>query len=223
MHERSLQFKTMLAGAVLGALALGGCRSNERSTAGMTTAAAGSRTADTSPATGMPTGMAASDSVRTKADTGPALSDANIVALLDEANKADSAAGALASKRAASGDVKEFAAMMMSDHHALRVQGQKVAKQLNITPQPPAHDPVAMLARAEMDTLKAAGKGAQFDRAYIEQEVAAHKAVLDLAGKAHGETNTPQLKALIEQAKPIVERHLDRAETLQKQVGKPHA
>jgi predicted outer membrane protein len=74
-----------------------------------------------------------------------------------------------------------------------------------------------------MDTLHAAGKGAQFDRVYIEQEVAAHKAVLDLAGKAHDATNTEQLKTLIEKAKPVIERHLDRAETLQKQLGKPHA
>jgi putative membrane protein len=213
----------MLAGAVLGALVLGGCRSNERSTAGTTTTATGARTADTSPAAGMPMGMATSDTARAKADTGAALSDANIVALLDEANKADSAAGAFASKRAASRDVKAFAAMMMSDHHALRVQGQKLAKQLNITPQPPANNPVAGLARAEMDTLRAAGKGAQFDRAYIEQEVVAHKAVLDLAGKAHSETNTAQLKALIEKAKPLIERHLARAEALQKQLGKPHA
>src|SRR5689334_1859362 len=104
MQERSLQSRMLLAGAVLGALVLGGCRSNERNAAGKTTTAAGARPADTSPAVGMPTGMATSDTARARADTGAALSDANIVALLDEANKADSAAGAFASKRAANGE-----------------------------------------------------------------------------------------------------------------------
>ena len=59
----------------------------------------------------------------TKATTTPkgGLTDTNIVALLDEANKADSAAGALAVKKATNADVKAFARLMMSEHHALRV------------------------------------------------------------------------------------------------------
>jgi hypothetical protein len=55
------------------------------------------------------------------------LSDPNIVALLDEANKADSAAGSYALGKATSPDVKAFAKLMMSEHHALRLQGQRLA------------------------------------------------------------------------------------------------
>jgi putative membrane protein len=167
--------------------------------------------------------MARTDTASGVSAEGGALSDPNIVALLDEANKADSAAGALALKKATSPDVKAFAKLMMGEHHALRVQGQQLAKRLNITPQPPANDPVQAAAQSEMAALNAAPKGAAFDRTYIDQEVAIHKAVLDLADKAHGATQNEELKKLIEQAKPVIERHRDQAEEIQKKLGKPSA
>jgi len=152
-----------------------------------------------------------------------ALTDPNIVALLDQANKADSAAGAYAVTKATSPDVKAYAKLMMSEHHALRLQGQQLAKKLNVTPEPPANDPVKAAAESEMAALKAAPKGPQFDRTYIEQEVAIHKAVLDLAEKAHDATENQELKGLIEKAKPVIEKHRDRAEEIQKKLGKPTA
>jgi putative membrane protein len=205
---------TMMGAALLGTLAAGACKSK---TNNPDTGAATDTAATTS-------GMAATDTTRGAATnaTGSSgtLTDANIVALLDEANKSDSAAGAYALSRAHDAGVKGFAKMMMGEHHALRVEGQALAKKLNITPQPPANDPVQAAGKTEMDSLQAAGKGATFDRAYIDQEVGIHKAVIDLAQKAHDETQNAQLKALIEKAKPTLQKHLDRAESLQKTLGK---
>jgi len=149
-----------------------------------------------------------------------ALSDANIVALLDEANMADSAAGAYAVTKATSPDVKAFAKLMMGEHHALRAQGQQLVKQLGITPQAPADDPLPDAAKGEMTALKSTPKGAQFDRMYIEQEINVHKAVLDLLDKSHDAAQNEQLKALIEKAKPVIEKHKDRAEEIQNKLGK---
>jgi putative membrane protein len=166
--------------------------------------------------------MASSDTGR-MASAGGGLSDANIVALLDEANMADSSAGAYAVTKATSADVKAFAKLMMGEHHALRAQGQQLAKRLNVTPEPPSSDPLKPAAQSEMAALKGATKGAAFDRTYIEQEIGVHKAVLDLAGKAHDAAQSPELKKLIEQAKPVIEKHLARAEEIQKKLGKPTA
>jgi putative membrane protein len=152
-----------------------------------------------------------------------ALTDPNIVALLDEANVADSAAGAYALGKATDPEVKAFAKLMMREHHALRTQGRQLAKSLNVTPEPPANDPLKPAAASEMAALKAAPKGAQFDRTYIEQEVGIHKAVLDLAEKAHTAAQNEELKKLIEQAKPVIQKHLDRAEELQQKLSKPSA
>ena len=153
----------------------------------------------------------------------PELTDANIVALLDEANMADSAAGSFALKKATNPEVKAFAKLMMGDHHALRAAGQQLAKKLSVTPQPPSDDPVRGLAESEMAALRAAPKGPAFDRTYIDQEVAAHKAVLDLAEKSHEAAQNEELKKLIEQAKPVIEKHLDMAQQIQEKLGKPSA
>ena len=154
--------------------------------------------------------------------SGPAagtLSDANIAALLDEANKADSAAGAVAVKKAAGAEVKRFAREMMGEHHALRVAGQAAAKKAGITPELPANDPVAPLAQGEMGVLDSTAAGPAFDRAYIEQEVAAHRAVKDLLETSKGSAQSADLKAVIEKATPIVDRHLSEAEKLHEKLA----
>jgi putative membrane protein len=171
------------------------------------------------PATTDSAKMTPADTSSTSPDKS-ALTDPNIVALLDEANKADSAAGAFAIGKVTSPGVKAFAKMMMSEHHALRVQGEALAKKLNIITQPPADDPVKKAGETEMTALRSAKKGAMFDSTYIDQEVTIHKAVLDLAGKAHDDTKTDELKKLIESAKPTIQKHLDRAQELQKTLGK---
>lgn len=179
---------------------------------------------------GADTTSGAAESPATQADTAPsasaasgALSDPNIVALLDEANMADSASGAYAVTKATNPEVKAFAKLMMGEHHSLRLQGQQLAKKLNVTPEPPADDPLKPAAESEMAALKAAPKGAQFDRTYIEQEVAIHKAVLDLVEKAHGAATNEELKRLIEQARPVIQKHLDKAQEIQKKLGNPSA
>jgi putative membrane protein len=149
-----------------------------------------------------------------------AWSDANIVALLDHANKADSTAGAVAVKKATNPEVKRFARLMMSEHHALREQGEQLAKKLNVTPEPPANDPVTQLASAETSALESAPKGPAFDSTYIDQEIRAHEAVLDLAGRAHDSAQNPELKALIEKARPVIEKHLSQAKEIQGKIKK---
>ena len=147
------------------------------------------------------------------------LGDSNIVALLDEANMADSAAGAVALKKATNPDVKAFAKLMMAEHHAMRVAGQELAKQLGVTPKLPERDPLAGYTRNEMDALKKTAKGAEFDRTYIDHEVSIHQAVLDFANQARVTTQTAELRALIEKAVPVIKKHLDQAQEIQKKLG----
>jgi putative membrane protein len=190
------------------ALALGACNNHR------------DRDAAANPPSGAETGALPADTAApTSAPAAPAeLSDANIVALLDHANAADSTAGALAATKATNPQVKQFAKLMMSEHHALRKQGADLAKKLGVTPEPPANDPVTALAQSETQALQSAPKGAEFDKTYIDQEVTAHEAVLDLAGKAHDQAKNPELKALIEKAKPVIEKHLDQAKQLQQKL-----
>ena len=142
--------------------------------------------------------------------------DENIFALLDEANMADSAAGAVAATKGTSSAVRDFGKRMMRDHHTLRAQGEALANKLKITPAPPSDDPVMPAGQKHMDTLNSTAKGKDFDKAYIDGEVDIHKAVLDIATKAAGQTQNAQLKNLIQKAAPAIQAHLDMAEAIQK-------
>lgn len=202
-----------VGGLALALLTLGACKPREN--AGTDSGAADHTAADT--------GAARATMADSADEGGDRLADANIVALLDEANMADSTAGALALKKATNPEVKSFAKLMMGEHHALRLQGQQLAKRLNVTPQPPANDPVKALASQEMAALQSTPKGPEFDRVYMQNEVVAHRAVLDLAKKAHDQAQNEELKKLIEQAQPVIERHLQMAEDIQKKLGGPSA
>ena len=145
----------------------------------------------------------------------PAMTDANIVAFLDAANAADSAGGKVASTKGTSKDVQAFGKMMMGDHHGLRVAGQALAKKDSITPEPAANDTTKAHGEHELATLNSTPKGAAWDKAYIDGEVAAHQEVIDKLNAAHDATQNADLKALLEKGKPVIQKHLDRAKEIQ--------
>ena len=145
----------------------------------------------------------------------PVLTDVNIVAILDAANAADSAGGKLASTKGTNSQVKEFGRTMMRDHHMLRQKGQDLAKKDNITPQMPAGDTLESSAKRMMDNMTSMPKGAAWDKAYIDNEVAVHQSVLNLLQTAQNSAQNADLKALITQAIPAVQGHLTKAQDIQ--------
>jgi putative membrane protein len=148
-----------------------------------------------------------------------ALTDPNIVFILHAANTADSARGKLAETKGTSADVKSFGKLMVGEHHALNLQGDQLAKKLNVTPVAPANDQSEAQARAEMDSLTALAKGAAWDKAYIAYEIGYHQALKDIATKALAQAQNAELKALITKAAPIVQAHLDKAQAIQTKMG----
>jgi putative membrane protein len=145
--------------------------------------------------------------------------DPNILAFLDDANVADSAAGSVAATKATSVDVKSFGKQMVRDHHAMRKEGQDVAKKLNVTPQPKAGDMMAAESAAFRDSLSSMSAGPAWDRTYIDHEVAGHEKVLTTAQSAAGATQNPDIKALITKSAPKVQAHLDKAKAIQTKLG----
>jgi putative membrane protein len=108
---------------------------------------------------------------------------------------------------------------MAGEHHALRAQGQQLAKKLNVTPQAPSGDQSEQQAKQESDNLTALAKGAAWEKAYIGYEVTYHQAVLETATKALGAAKNAELKALIQKAAPVIQHHLDRAKEIQQKLG----
>jgi putative membrane protein len=147
-----------------------------------------------------------------------AISDANILAELSEANQAEIAAGQMALQRAKSGDVKSFARRMIGDHTKMLSAGKALADSLSITPAPPSPDSLPQKADQETHTLSAA-TGAPFDKAYMDAQVADHRMVLGLLKQLEGAAQNPRVKALITGAEPTVQSHLDRAQAIDAKLG----
>lgn len=149
----------------------------------------------------------------------PALSDANIAAILDNANMADSAVGNLASTKGTNAEVKAFGRDMMRDHHAVRKMGLDLVTKLKVTPEMPAGDNSVAQANAWHDSLSSMPKGAAWDKAYINHEVAYHQAVISTAKTAEGMAQNAELKALITKVLPNLDAHLQHAQQIQGKLG----
>jgi putative membrane protein len=204
-----------------GAIAFAACAKDKSTT---TDSAAGSMnrtdTAASMNNSSATSGGAMNANTANTANTGaPAMTDANIVAYLDAANMVDSAAGKLASTKGTSKDVQSFGKMMMGEHHALREQGQALAKKNNITPEAASNDTTKAMGEHTSAQMTSMAKGAAWDKAYIDHEVAVHQSVLDNAKAAHDATQNAELKTLIEKASPVIQKHLDRAKEIQKKLS----
>jgi putative membrane protein len=163
--------------------------------------------------------MADSAAAASATPAAPTLTDANIAALLDEANMADSAHGKMASTKGTSADVKAFGVLMMNDHHALRKAGQDLVTKLGVTPTPPANDSMPAKAQMVTDSLTAMAKGAAWDKWYISHEVTMHQEVLSTIDAALAAAQNQELKDLLTKARPNVEAHLKRAQDIQGKLG----
>lgn len=150
-----------------------------------------------------------------------ALSDPQIAGIVVTANQIDVDAGKLAKSRTRSKAVGEFAEQMITDHTAVNKQAAALAKKLNVTPEESAVSK-GLKAGAKQATEKL-GKlsGAQFDRAYVEHEVAYHQQVLEAIDKALlPSAKNAELKALIGKVRPAIAAHLDHARMLQSALAK---
>lgn len=155
------------------------------------------------------------------ANTGTApgsLTDANIFFLLDNANMLDSTAGAVAATKGTNSEVREFGKQMMRDHHTLRKDGQGLAEKLKIIPEASANDNSKAQYDKTMATLNGATKGKDFDRAYIDNEVAAHEQVLQALVDGMAAAQSAELKNFIQKAAPKIQSHFDMAKPLQEKM-----
>ena len=179
-------------------------------------ACAKEKSTTTDSAAGAMTPADSSAMMANKPAAAPAMTDANIVAYLDAVNMADSSGGKVASTKGTNKAVRDYGMMMVRDHHAWRMDGMALAKKENITPAPAASDTTKKMAEHMMSSMGSMAKGAAWDKAYIDAEVADHQEVLNNAKTAHDATQNAALKALIEKATPGVQKHLDRAKEIQK-------
>jgi len=142
------------------------------------------------------------------------LDDPTIVAIFDAANSWDMETGALAAKKGTTKEVRDFGEMIARDHKAVRQMGRDLATKLGVTPTAPKNFGMARDHAAALKTLESS-QGKAFDRAFLQHEVAFHKAVID----AINTTLLPSLKndevkALVKKVAPAFNAHMMAAQNL---------
>jgi putative membrane protein len=147
--------------------------------------------------------------------------DAQIAHIVVTANQVDIDAGKLAQKQAKSAEVKAFGKQMVTDHGAVNKQAKDLAAKLKVKPEDnPTSQSLKKGGDENVKKLKTL-KGDAFDKAYVDQEVAYHQAVLDAIDKTLiPSAKNAELKELIVKVRPAIDGHLQHAKMMQAKLGK---
>jgi len=156
--------------------------------------------------------------VLAQAQTSPASAptDPQIAMIVVTADNVDIAAGKLAAKKTSTPKVKEFAELMVRDHTSVNNQATELAKKLNVTPE---ESPTSKSLKS--DGVKTLAKlrglsGAAFDKAYINNEVTYHEAVIKAVDNTLiPNAKTAEIKALLESGRPLFVSHLNHPKDVQ--------
>jgi len=142
------------------------------------------------------------------------LDDPTIVAIFDAANTWDMEASKIAETKGTTKDVRDLAKMFVRDHGQVRQQGRDLAKKLKVTPTPPKDFALAKTHAEAMKKLESL-KGKAFDKYYLENEVAYHKAVIDaVTTTLLPAIQNAELKDLVVKVAPAFKAHQDAAQNL---------
>ena len=147
--------------------------------------------------------------------------DAQIAHIVVTANQVDIDAGKLAESKSTNKDVQAFGKQMVADHTGVNQQAVALATRLKVTPADNATSQ-ALKAGGADNVKKLQGlKGSEFDKAYVDHEVAYHAQVLDAIDKTLvPSARNEELIALIVKVRPAFVAHLEHAKMIQASLRK---
>jgi putative membrane protein len=146
----------------------------------------------------------------------PKLTDPEIASVAVVANQGDIGFAGIAQKKSKNADIISFAQTMSNDHKAVIAQAVALVKKLNVTPKdnPMSQQMVANAAKTRK--MLNAKSGKDFDKAYIDNEVSYHKAVISAVENVLiPQAQNAELKGLLQQVVPTLKVHLAHAEMVQ--------
>jgi putative membrane protein len=151
----------------------------------------------------------------------PKLSDAEVASVAVVANQIDINYGEIAREKSKNADILKFAETMISDHKAVIAQAAALVKKLGVTPKDNAVSKKLLADSEKTKKTLRAKSGTAFDKAYIDNEVAYHKAVIAaVEGLLIPETDNKELKTLLENVVPALKTHLEHAIMVQNKLPK---
>jgi len=155
------------------------------------------------------------------AQQNPKLSDAEVASVAVVANQIDINYGEIAKEKSKNEEILKFAETMINDHKAVIGQAAALVKKLGVTPKDNSVSQ-KLLADAEKTKKALLSKSGQaFNKAYIDNEVTYHKAVIAaVEGLLIPETDNKELKDLLQNVVPALKTHLEHAIMVQNNLSK---
>jgi len=151
----------------------------------------------------------------------PKLSDPEVASVAVVANQIDISYAEIAKMRSKDADVLKFAETMINDHNAVIEKAAALAKKLDVTPKDNDVSKKLLADAKKTKEMLESKSGDAFNKAYVDNEVTYHKAVIDaVEGLLIPETDNAELKALLQNVVPALKAHLTHAEMLQKNMHK---
>ena len=151
----------------------------------------------------------------------PAITDANIAAIVVTANTIDIQYADLALAKSQHAEVRSFAEMVKKDHQSVNESAGALVTKLGVTPE---MNSVAFDLRDDAETKRLTLRdleGAAFDSAYAANEVTYHTTVLGAIDNALiPSAQNAELKALLVAVRPAVAAHLEHARELATKVAR---
>lgn len=155
------------------------------------------------------------DTSRLQIDTAAGVTDlreyteAELLGLVGLANDGTIELAKIAQQKATSPEVKTLAGKAIQGHTELDRGAKDLAATLNLTPTvPTADESLAENQRKWVEELNAKAQGKDWDKEYLEYEIARHETVLDEVNDALSREQRPEVKAFLETVKTHVEGHL---------------
>ena len=143
----------------------------------------------------------------------PAVNDAQIAQIVVTANTIDIGNGKIALQQSKTSSVDEFANLMIKDHTAVNTNATALVTRLGVKPED-SDTNKSLKTASDTEQAKLRGlKGADFDRAYLENEVAYHKQVIGVIDDVLiPDAQNAELKKMLVDVKPAFQAHLEHAE-----------
>lgn len=146
----------------------------------------------------------------------PTLNDAQIAHIVVVANQIDVNYGKIALEKATDDEARNFAETMIKDHEAIIAAATDLAGKLGVTPED--NDVSQSLLDGEIETTAMLNglDGEAFNKAYIDNEVAYHDAVISaVKDLLIPQTENEELKQTLIDVTPLLEHHFEMAKMAQ--------
>jgi putative membrane protein len=142
--------------------------------------------------------------------------DPQIVGIVVTANQIDIDHAKLALSKSKNKEVRDFAQQMVTDHEALQKSVSDLGAKLNVTPAD-SDTSKSLKQQAQQTTEKLNGlSGRAFDKAYVDDEIAYHQAVINAASSVLiPNAQNAELKSALQNAAPLFQGHLEHAQRVQ--------